>query len=315
MISGREIKEASDRLQGLVHHTPLFRSHYLDQLFKGQVYLKAENLQKTGSFKARGALNAILSLDEQALKSGVATHSSGNHGQALAWAARRMDVPAFIVMPENAPSVKVAAVRHYGAQIQFCASNLPAREAGLEKVMADTGASFIPPYNFHHTIAGQATCAYEILQDMAQPDILLVPVGGGGLLSGSALSARAFSPGTRTVGCEPEQANDAWRSFKEGHFVPSVNPDTIADGLRTSLGDITYGYIKEFVDDILTCSETGIVRAMRLIWERMKLVVEPSAAVPLACMMENPEYFRGQRVAMILSGGNVDLDRLPFQKA
>ena len=276
---------------------------------------KAESMQKTGSFKARGAMNSLLHLTPDQRKKGVATHSSGNHGQALAWAAQRLGVPAYIVMPENAPSVKVAAVRSYGAEIRFCEANLKAREEGLAEVIAETGAKFIPPYNYQNTIEGQATCALEIIRKFPDTDIILAPVGGGGLLSGTALSAHYFSSATQVIGCEPKEADDAFRSFRKGRIVPSENPNTIADGLRTSLGEITFGYIRDLVADIITCREETIIQAMRLIWERMKLVVEPSAAVPLACIMENPELFSNKSLAVILSGGNVDLDNSPLQKA
>lgn len=315
MIQKMEIKEAADGLSSYVHRTPVFTSRYVNDLLDCQVFFKAENLQKTGSFKARGAVNSLLRLSPGQKQKGVATHSSGNHGQALAWAANTMGIPAFIVMPENAPSVKVAAVRSYGAEVRFCPANLQAREDGLRDVINETDATFIPPYNYEHTIMGQATCALEIIDEIGAPDIILAPVGGGGLLSGTALCANYFSPGTRVVGCEPKQADDAERSFRAGEIIPSVNPQTIADGLRTSLGDITFGYIRELVSDIITCEEATIVEAMRIIWERMKLVVEPSAAVPLACMMEAPSKFTGKKVALILSGGNVDLDSSPLQKA
>jgi threonine dehydratase len=226
-----------------------------------------------------------------------------------------LDIPAYIVMPDNAPAVKLAAVKEYGAKVILCAANLQAREKGLREVVSATGATFIPPYNFENTIMGQATCAMEIIEEHPGLDFILAPVGGGGLLSGTALSAAYFSPGTRVIGCEPRQADDAERSFRSGRIIPSVNPQTIADGLRTSLGDLTFRYIRELVSDIITCEEATIVKAMRIIWERTKLVVEPSAAVPLACMIESPSIFRGKKVALILSGGNVDLDSSPLQKA
>lgn len=314
MIQKSEIEEARTRLSAFIHRTPLFTSRYVDEMFGASIFFKAESLQKTGSFKARGALNAVLQLPPANKNAGVATHSSGNHGQALAWAARSQGIPAYIVMPSNAPAVKVAAVKSYGAEVRFCEANLEAREAGLREVVAETRATFIPPYNFLHTIEGQATCAYEILEELAEVDMILAPVGGGGLLSGTALSAHWLSPRSRVIGCEPLQANDAWQSFRQGKLIPSHNPDTIADGLRTSLGEITFGIISELVYDIMWCSEDSIREAMRVIWERMKLVVEPSAAVPLACMMENPKEFSGKKIAVILSGGNVDLDQSLFKK-
>lgn len=312
MISASDISETFAKIKDTIHRTPILTSQFFDQKSGAQLYFKTENFQKTGSFKARGATNSILKLATENAAKGVATHSSGNHGQALAWAAREQKIKAYIVMPENAPTVKVAAVKEYGAEVIFCASTLQAREDKLAEVMANTGATFIPPYNFEHTIQGQASSAYEVFEEIKDLDYLLCPVGGGGLLSGSALSAHYFSGTTKVIGCEPIEADDAYRSFKSGQLQPAHKPTTIADGLRTSLGDITFGYIKQYVDDILLCSEEEIVAAQRLIWERMKIVVEPSAAVPLACIFNNSDLFSGKRVAIILSGGNVDLGQLPF---
>lgn len=276
------------------------------------MHFKCENLQKTGSFKARGATNSILKLNTADAAKGVATHSSGNHGQALAWAAAQQHIKAFIVMPDNAPRVKVEAVKGYGAEVIFCEATLKAREATLANVMEKTGASFIPPYNYINTIEGQATAAYQIFDQLKSLDYLLVPVGGGGLLAGSALSAAYFSKGTSVIGCEPQEADDAYQSLHTGILQPAKRPTTIADGLRTSLGEINFGYIKKYVSDILLCSERQIVEAQKMIWERMKLVVEPSSAVPLACILNNKAQFKSKKVGVILSGGNVDLGRLPF---
>ena len=265
-----------------------------------------------GAFKIRGATNAVLSLDERAAAAGVATHSSGNHAAALALAARLRGVLAYVVMPDTAPQVKKEAVAGYGAQITFCAPTLEAREAGLARIVAETGAVFIPPYNDERIIAGQATAALELLADIPDLDLILTPVGGGGLVSGTALTVRSLSPPPRVIAAEPRGADDAYRSFRAGHIIPSVNPQTIADGLLTSLGDKTFAIIRDCVDDIVTVEEADIIRAMRLIWERMKIIVEPSAAVPLGALLGRSVGVRGKRVAIILSGGNVDLARLPF---
>ncbi len=312
MINRPQIEGAAARIASHIHQTPIFTSTFINELLEAEVFFKAENLQKTGSFKARGAMNSLLKLSASDAAQGVATHSSGNHGQALAWAARQKNIPSYIVMPENAPAVKVEAVKGYGAEVIFCKANLQAREDTLARVQDKHGAAFIPPYNFHNTIEGQATCAREILAQVGKIDYLLTPVGGGGLLSGSALSMHFFSPEVKVVGCEPAQADDARQSLLAGKLIPADNPQTLADGLRTSLGDITFGYISQYVDEIITCSEDEIVTAMRMIWERMKLVVEASAAVPLACMIARPEDWKGKRIAVILSGGNVDVNHLPF---
>ncbi len=312
MITSTDISGAAKRIEGIIHKTPVFTSRFFNDLTGADIFFKCENFQKTGSFKARGATNSILKLNPADAKKGVTTHSSGNHGQALAWAAKQQQIKAYIVMPENAPTVKVEAVKGYGAEVIFCESTLEARESTLEEVMQKTGATFIPPYNYTNTIEGQATSALEVFNEIQNLDFLLVPVGGGGLLSGSSLSAHYFSPVTAVIGCEPEEADDAYQSFKTGKLQPAKKPVTIADGLRTSLGDITFDYIQKHVEDILLCSEKEIIETQKMIWERMKMVVEPSAAVPLACVIANKQRFRGKRLAIILSGGNVDLCKLPF---
>ena len=312
MIERNEVEAAIERIGQHIHRTPVFTSHYLDNLFGAQVFFKAENLQKTGSFKARGATNSVLKLSRKDASNGVATHSSGNHGQALAWAAGQHNIPAYVVMPENAPKVKVEAVKGYAAEVIFCEPTLEARETTLESVLKKYGATFIPAYNATNTIEGQASVAWEIYNEIGSPDFLLTPLGGGGLLAGCSLCTHYFSPQTKVMGCEPAEADDALQSLRAGRIIPAGNPETIADGLRTSLGEVSFEYIKKYVDGILTASEENIVKAMQLIWERLKLVVEPSAAVPLACMMENKELVRGKKVAVILSGGNVDLQKLPF---
>jgi threonine dehydratase len=266
-----------------------------------------------GAFKARGGLNAVFSLTEEERSKGVTTHSSGNHAQAIALAASMAGCPAYIVMPSNAPGVKKAAVREYGATIIECQPTQKAREEGVEKVVKETGATFIHPYNDRRIICGQATAALELLEDIEEPlDYLLAPVGGGGLLSGTALATHFLSPHTRVIGCEPTGANDAYRSFHSGSLQSLEHPNTVADGLRTSLGELTFEVIKEYVNDILTVEDGLTLKAMRIIWERMKIIVEPSCAVPLAVVMKYGEKLKGQRIGIILSGGNVDLDTFSF---
>lgn len=307
-----DILEAHVRIKGSIHRTPVMTSKAIDDMVGAELFFKCENLQKVGAFKYRGATNAILSLSDDEAEKGVATHSSGNHAQALALAARMRGIPSYVVMPENSPGVKIDAVKEYGAEITFCEPTLEARETTLDKVIERTGATFIHPYDNSRIIAGQATSALEFLDDIDDVDIMMAPVGGGGLLSGTSLSVRYLSPETKVIAAEPEKADDTFRSLKEGRLIPSINPDTIADGLRTSLSDLTFRIIQENVSEIVTVSEEGIIKAMRTIWERMKLVIEPSAAVPLGALMEGKLDVRGKRVGIILSGGNVDLEDLPW---
>lgn len=308
-----QIKNSWKRNACFVTQTPLLKSKTFDDLCGSQLYFKCENFQKAGAFKYRGATNALLQLSEAEKLKGVCTHSSGNHAQALALAARTHGAPAYIVMPSNAPSVKINAVRDYGGIITFCEPTLQAREATLEKVRSQTGSIFVHPYNNIDVITGQAGCYYEVLTAMSRnPDYVVAPLGGGGLLSGTLLTAQYFSPATRVIGAEPEMANDAWKSLKSNTLIPSDNPVTIADGLKTSLGSITWPVIKENVYDILTVSEDSIKEAMFLVWERMKLVIEPSAAVPLAAIIQNKELFSNKHTVVIFSGGNTDLKQLPW---
>ncbi|MFW5656222.1 MAG: pyridoxal-phosphate dependent enzyme [Bacteroidota bacterium] len=307
-----EIKQAHLRIKPFIHRTPVFTSQSINAITSAFLYFKCENFQKVGAFKYRGATNAVLLLPEKQRFKGVATHSSGNHAAALALAARRLNIPAYIVMPENSPEVKKKAVAGYGGIITHCEPTLQARERTLEKVIAETGATFIHPYNRKEIIQGQATAALEFLEQIPEPDMLIAPVGGGGLLSGTAITAKNIAPATLVFGAEPKGADDARKSFYKGEIVPSVNPETIADGLLTSLGSLTFQAISACADDIFTVSEPGIILAMRLIWERMKIVVEPSAAVGLAVVLEYPEQFTNKKVGIILSGGNVDLKTLPF---
>ncbi|NPA36282.1 MAG: pyridoxal-phosphate dependent enzyme [Chlorobi bacterium] len=306
-----DIKEAGERIKGYIHNTPLLSSQTLNSITGADVVFKCENFQRAGAFKFRGACNAVFSLKESILKNGVATHSSGNHAAALSLAAKIKGIKAYVVMPENAPEIKKKAVAGYGAEITFCKPTLEARETTLQKVVKNTGATVIHPYNNFNVICGQGTAALEI-QDVVTPDIVMAPVGGGGLISGTALAVKNMSAKTLVYGAEPSGADDAFKSFYGNVFVPSVNPDTIADGLLTSLGEINYTIIKRYVDEIFTASDDTIIKAMRLIWERMKIIVEPSSAVPLAVMLEHPEKFRKKKVTVIITGGNADLDNLPF---
>ncbi len=308
----QDIAEAAGRIRLLVHKTPVFTSGSINTILGAGIYFKCENFQKVGAFKFRGATNAVLGLDNVSKRKGVATHSSGNHAAALALAASMHMIPSYIVMPENAPEIKKRAVAGYGAKIYFCKPTLEAREQTLEQVVNKTGAVFIHPYDNDKVIAGQGTAALELLDQIPAPDIVIAPVGGGGLLSGTAITVKHLSPSTKIFGAEPAGADDAARSFYSGKLVPSVNPVTIADGLLTSLSERTFSIIRKNVDEILTAREETIIHAMRMIWERMKIIVEPSAAVPLAVVMEHTENFRNKTVAMILSGGNADLDHLPF---
>jgi threonine dehydratase len=284
----------------------------LDLLTGARLFLKCENLQKVGAFKARGATNAVLSLADEAVQRGVATHSSGNHAAAVARGAALRGVPAYIVMPRNAPRVKRAAVAGYGAEITECEPTLAARESALAELVERTGATFIHPYDDPVVIAGQGTAALELLGEVPDLDALIAPVGGGGLLSGTVIAARGCLRDVAVYGAEPQGADDAFRSLRDGVLYPSVRPRTIADGLLTSLSELTFSILHGRIAGILTVSEEGIVEAMRLLWQRAKLVVEPSGAVPLAAVLEHGDRLRNRRVGIILSGGNVDLDNLPW---
>jgi threonine dehydratase len=306
------IYAASERIKDFIHRTPLLTSSAIDNMAGCQVFFKCENFQKVGAFKARGAANAVLKLSAAQKMNGVATHSSGNHAAALARAAAQARIPAYIVMPSNAPAIKKAAVRGYGGQIIECEPNLQARENTLAEVVKRTQATFIHPYHHLDVIEGQATCALEIFSE--QPDLhaLITPVGGGGLLSGTALTAYHLSPGTKVYAGEPLGADDAFRSIQSGKLQPVGIPNTIADGLLTSLGEINFKIIQQHVENIYTVSEEEIIYAMRLVYERMKIVVEASSAVPLAAILSQKQVFKNKKVGVILSGGNVDLSELPF---
>ncbi len=313
MVNLEDILTAATRIEGKIHRTPILTCAALDEMAGASMFFKCENFQKVGAFKMRGACNAVFSLDSPTVARGVATHSSGNHAQALALAARLRGVPAFVVMPTSAPAVKRAAVAGYGAEIIDCEPTLEARESTLAAVVARTGAVFIHPYNDERVIAGQGTAALELLADVPELDVVMAPVGGGGLLSGTAIVCHAQDHQPRVIAGEPAQADDAARSMIAGHIVPSVDPRTIADGLLTSLGDLTFPIIRDKVETIWTVSEDEIIKAMRLIWERMKIVVEPSAAVCLGAVLGHAKDVEGLRVGIILSGGNANLERLPWR--
>ena len=309
-ITKQNIEDAHKRIKPFIHKTPVLTSKTLDSISGAALFFKCENLQKIGAFKIRGGMNAVLSLSDEKRTKGIATHSSGNHAQAIALAAREVGTKAFIVMPNSSPQVKVDAVRGYGAEIFFCEPNQQAREQLLQEIVDKTGAEFIHPYNNYDVISGQATCAKELIEEIPSLDFILTPVGGGGLLSGSLLSARYFSPSTVVYAGEPEGAADAVLSIKNNRIEKAPFVKTIADGLLTTLGDKTFHIINQFVKDILTVSDDEIIAAMRLVYERMKLVVEPSGVVPLAAVLKNKELFAGKRVGIIFSGGNVELKKL-----
>ncbi len=307
------IRAAHARIAPHVHRTPVLSCRAIDAETGARLFFKCENFQKVGAFKARGATNAVFSLSDAEARHGVVTHSSGNHGAALAYAARQRGIAAWVVMPENSAKVKQDNVRRFGATIRFCAPNVPAREALCAEVLAETGATMIHPFDNERVIAGQATAALELLESHPDLDIVIAPVGGGGLLSGTAIAARSLKPAIRVYGAEPANADDAARSFRTGSVEPLAPTTTIADGLRTTLSPRTLAAIREGVTAVGTASEEAIVRAMRMTWERMKIIIEPSSAVPLACLLERSLEVGGAAVGVILSGGNVDLDRLPWQ--
>ena len=307
-----DILAAAERMAEHVHRTPVATCASIDRIAGAELFFKCENLQKVGAFKARGATNAVFSLDDEAAARGVCTHSSGNHAAALARAAGLRGIPAYIVMPSSAPPVKKAAVAGYGAVITDCEPTLEARETTLVEVQDQTGATFIHPYDDPRVIAGQGTAALELLEQAPELKVVLVPVGGGGLASGTTIAVASLRPEIEVWGAEPAEADDAFRSLRDGKLYPSVEPTTIADGLLTSLSDRTFRILSNGLAGILTVDEATIVRSMRLLWERAKLLVEPSAAVPLAAVLANRSRFEGRKVGIILSGGNVDLDNLPW---
>ena len=306
------IRIAHERIRSHIHRTPVLTSSRLSEASGASLFFKCENFQKIGAFKARGATNAVLALDDASASRGVATHSSGNHGAAVARAAKLRRIPAYIVMPSNSAKVKIRAVEGYCAQIAFCEPTEEAREAVCAELINKTGATLIHSFENEDVIAGQGTSAVELLEDVSNLDVVMCPVGGGGLLSGTAVAAKSMRPNIKVIAVEPANADDAAQSFRAGRRIVTEKKFTIADGLRTNIGEPNFGIIQRYVDDILTVNEEAIVVAMRRIWETMKIIIEPSAAVPYAAMLEGTSGLSGKRVGIILTGGNVDLDALPW---
>jgi threonine dehydratase len=307
-----DIQAAHTRIKPFIHHTPVMKSQQLNELFNCELFFKCENFQKVGAFKFRGATNAVLSLTSEEKNKGVVTHSSGNHAAALALAGRMNGVKTNIVMPDNAPVVKKNAVAGYGAEITFCKPTLQAREDTTRLIMERTGATLVHPYDNFNVICGQGTAALELLQEKRDLEIVIAPVGGGGLMSGTSTCVKGINKNIQVIGAEPIMANDAYISFTTGILTPSVNPLTIADGLLTSLSELTFSVIRKNVDKILTAKEDSIIECMLLVWERMKIIIEPSSATVLAIVKENPAIFSGKKIGLIISGGNVDFRKLPF---
>ena len=308
----QDVLVAHDRIAPYIHRTPVLTSSYFNDLTGAQLFFKCENLQKAGAFKVRGASNAVFGLDDEAAKRGVATHSSGNHALSLSYAAGRRGIPCHVVMPRTAPDAKKAAVRGYGGVITECEPSTSSREETFARIHEETGADFVHPYNDPRVIAGQGTCSRELMEQTDGLDAVIAPIGGGGMVSGTCLWLSHAAPETAIYAAEPEQADDAYRSFKAGHIIADDAPQTVADGLKVPLKENTWHFVQNHVTDILTASEEEIVAAMKLAWQRMKIVLEPSSAVPLATILKNPGVFAGKRVGVIITGGNVDMDRLPW---
>lgn len=312
VLTFADIRAAATRIAPQVHRTPVLRCASLDAELGTQVFCKCENFQEMGAFKIRGASNAVLSLSGAAAERGVATHSSGNHGAALALAARRRGIPAWVVMPENSSAFKKRAVAGYGAHIIDCEPTMQGREAALTRCVAQTGAVVVHPFNDTLVMAGQGTAALELHEEIPNLDMILAPVGGGGLLSGTAVATRALRPACKIIGVEPLGADDAWRSLQAGRIEPVAHPDTVCDGLRATIGPLTFAVLRTQVDDIVRVADPEVIAAMRFVWERMKIIIEPSAAVVLAALRAARMAVKGLRIGVILSGGNVDLDHLPW---
>jgi len=309
-----DVLAAHDRIAPHIHRTPVLTSSFLDALTGASLFFKCENFQKAGAFKVRGASNAVFGLSDADAARGVATHSSGNHALSLSYAAGRRGIPCAVVMPRSAPQAKKDAVRGYGGTITECEPSTTSREEVFARVQAQTGADFVHPYNDPRVIAGQATCSRELMDQVDGLDQVIAPIGGGGMISGTCLTLSAIAPKVQIYAAEPEQADDALRSLRAGHIIADDAPNTVADGLKVPLKDLTWHFVKSRVTDILTAGEQEIIDAMRLTWARMKIVIEPSCAVPLATILKNPGIFRGRRVGVIITGGNVDLDKLPWMQ-
>jgi threonine dehydratase len=306
------IRAAHQRIRQYIHRTPVLTNSWLNDACRASLFFKCENFQKIGAFKARGATNAVFALDDETAQRGVATHSSGNHGAAVARAAKLRGIAAHIVMPSNSAKVKIRAVESYGAHLVFCEPTEESRETACAEVITQTGATLIHSFENEHVITGQGTAAMELLEDVPDVDVIMCPVGGGGLLSGTAIAAKSMQPQIKVIAVEPENANDAAQSFRAGRRLVTEKKFTIADGLRTNIGEPNFAIIQQYVDDVVTVSEEAIVSAMRTIWESMKIVIEPSAAVPYAAIQESRIDVAGKTVGIILTGGNVDLDVLPW---
>ena len=305
---------AHERIKPYIHRTPVLTSEFMNKLSGAELFFKCENFQKAGAFKVRGACNAVFGLSEEDAARGVATHSSGNHALSLSYAAGRRGIPCHVVMPRTAPQAKKDAVRGYGGIITECEPSTSSREEVFARVEAETGAEFVHPYNDPRVIAGQGTCSREFMEQVEGLDAVVAPIGGGGMISGTCLTLSNIAPHVEIYAAEPEQADDAYRSFKAGHIIADDAPNTVADGLKVPLKDLTWHFVSNHATDIFTASEQEIIDAMKLTWARMKIVMEPSCAVPLAVILKNPEVFRGKRVGVIVTGGNVDLDKLPWMK-
>ena len=307
-----EIIESHNRISKWIHRTPIHQSSSINKIAGAEIYFKCENFQKIGAFKMRGALNAVMSTKKQNLKKGFVTHSSGNHAQAVALSSNIANTKAYIVMPKGAPKIKIKAVRGYGAEVTLCENNEDSRVRTCKKIIKETGANFIHPFDNDVVILGQSTCAKEIYEELPDLDYIISPVGGGGLASGTILSTKFFSENTKVVLAEPQKANDAYESFINKRLIPVSNPNTIADGLKTSLSEKTFKIILDGTDQIVTIEEEDIVNSMKLIWERLKIVCEPSCSLPLAAVLKNKKKFKGKKIGLILTGGNVDVNNLPF---
>lgn len=303
-----DVQLAHELIKSQIHRTPVLKSRLINEICDAELYFKCENFQKTGSFKIRGATNSILNLSDEDKKNGVVAHSSGNHAQALAFAAKNNNIKAYIVMPKNAPRVKINAVRDYGAEIIFCEPNIDARESETNKIIAEKGAKLIHPYDYFYTIAGQGTCAKELFDEVENLDYLLTPIGGGGLMSGSLISRNTLNKSCKVIGVEPEEADDALKSFKAGKIIKNKTTNTICDGLLTNLGDLTFSIIKDNIDDIFTVNDDEVREAQKLIMQRMKIVIEPSCATVLATVIKNKHIFKNKKIGLILTGGNIDIN-------
>jgi len=307
-----DVIAAHERIRPYIHRTPVLTSNYFNDRTGAELFFKCENFQKAGAFKARGASNAVFGLSEEQAAKGVATHSSGNHGLSLSYAAGQRGIKATVVMPRTAPEAKKEAVRGYGGIVVECEPSTSSREAVFAEVVAQSGADFVHPYNDPRVIQGQATCSKELIEEVGELDALVAPIGGGGMVSGSCLTLSNIAPNTKIYAAEPKNADDAYRSFKAGHIIADDAPQTVADGLKVPLKDLTWHFVSNYVTDIFTVTEEEIVKAMYLCWQRMKIVMEPSSAVAIAAILKNPEVFAGKKVGVILTGGNVDLKKLPW---